>query len=66
MSVHILRNQLLPKSGPPTPLRNKDNQAPTRNICTETATFYMDNATKNFKKIIDFGPYKGKGVGYDY
>ena len=35
-------------------------------MCTETATFDVDNATKNYKKIIDLGPHKGSGVGYDY
>ena len=28
-------------------------------------TFDVDNANKNHKKIIGFGPYKGSGVGYD-
>ena len=35
-------------------------------MCTETATFYVDNITNNSKKIIDRGPYKVSGVGYDY
>ena len=29
---------------------------------TETATFGMDNANKNYKKIFDFGTYKWSGV----
>ena len=28
-------------------------------------TFDVDNANKNHKKIIVFGPYKGSGVGDD-
>ena len=27
--------------------------------------FDVDNATKNYEKIIDWGPFKGSGVGYD-
>ena len=34
-------------------------------MCTETATFDVDNATKNYKKIKEFAPFKGSGVGYD-
>ena len=34
-------------------------------MCTEIATFDVDNATKNYEKIIDLGPYKGSGVGCD-
>ena len=26
----------------------------------------VDNATKNYKKIIDLVPYKGSGMGYDW
>ena len=36
------------------------------NMCTEIATFDVDNATKNYENIIDWGPYKGPGVGYDW
>ena len=32
---------------------------------TETATFDVNNYTKNYKEILDLGPYKGSGVGYD-
>ena len=32
---------------------------------TETGTFDINNATKNYEKIIDLGPYKGSEVGYD-
>ena len=35
-------------------------------MCTETVTFDVDNASKNYKKIIDLGPFKGSGVCYDY
>ena len=35
-------------------------------MCTETTTFDVDNANKNYKKIIDLGPYKGQGVVYDW
>ena len=35
-------------------------------MCTKTATFDIDKTTKNYKKIIDLGTYKGSGVGYDY
>ena len=71
-SVQISRNQLLPISGPP-PLRNQDNHGlyppPTplkwlRNMWIETTTFDVNNATKNYNKILDLGPYKGSGVGY--
>ena len=31
----------------------------------ETVTFDVNNATKNYKKIIDLGPYKGSGTGFD-
>ena len=30
-------------------------------MCTETTTFHINNGTKNYKKIIDLGPYKGLG-----
>ena len=32
-----------------------------RNICTGIATIDVDNATKNYDKIKDLGPYKDKG-----
>ena len=35
-------------------------------MCTEISTFDVNNATKNYEKIIDLGPYKGYGVVYDY
>ena len=35
-------------------------------MCTEIATFDVDNATKNYKRIIDLGPYKGSGAGYHW
>ena len=35
------------------------------NMWTETATFDVDDAKKNDKKILDLGPYKGSGVNYD-
>ena len=35
-------------------------------MCTEIATFNLDNATKNYKKIIDLGPLKKSWVGYDW
>ena len=31
----------------------------------ETATFDIDIATKNYKKILDLGTYMWSGVGYD-
>ena len=34
-------------------------------IFTKITTFDVDDATKNYNKIIDLGPYKGQGVGYD-
>ena len=34
-------------------------------MCTENATFDVDNTTKNDKKIKDLGHFKGSGVGYD-
>ena len=34
-------------------------------MCTETATFDVNNVTKNYKNIIDLGPHKGSGEGYD-
>ena len=33
-------------------------------MCTENMTFDVNNTTKNYKKIIDLGPFKGSGVGY--
>ena len=56
-SAQILHNQLLPNSGPHPPILI---------MCTETVTFDVDNATKNYKRIIDLGPFKGSGVGNDY
>ena len=35
-------------------------------MCTEIATFDVDNATKYYEKTIGLGPYKGSGVGYDW
>ena len=35
-------------------------------MCTKTATFDVDNATKSYRKILDLGPYKGLEVGYDW
>ena len=35
-------------------------------MCTKIAPFDVDNAPKNYETIIDLGPYKGKGVGYDW
>ena len=32
---------------------------------TETTTFDVYNATKNYNKILDLGPNKGSGVGYN-
>ena len=72
--VLILRNQLLPNSGPPplpcvikiiitlTPLSPHLNDY---NMCAETKTIDVDNVTKNYKKILDIGPYNVSGVGYD-
>ena len=34
-------------------------------MCTEIATSDINNATKNYDKIIDLWPYKVQGVGYD-
>ena len=45
---------------PPSPIKW------LRNMWTETVTFYIGNDTKKYKKILDFGPYKGSGVGFDY
>ena len=36
------------------------------NMWTESVIFEVDNPTKNQKKILDLGPYKGSGVCYDY
>ena len=33
-------------------------------MCTEITTFDVDNATKNYEKIIVIGPYKWSGMGY--
>ena len=30
-------------------------------MCTEIETFDVNNATKNYEKIIDLGPYKRSG-----
>ena len=56
----------------PPALRNQDNHGPEpptflkwlRNMWTETATFYVYDATKNYQKILDLGPYKESGVGF--
>ena len=72
--MHILSNQLLSNSAPP--LCNQDNQGPDpppkkkerkrlRNMCTETSTFDINNATQKYKKIIDLAHFKGSGMGYD-
>ena len=48
---HILRNTLLPYSGPPPP----------------TLSYHGPDvdANKNYKIIIDLGPFMGSGWGYD-
>ena len=33
---------------------------------SNTINIDINTATKNYKKIIDLGPYKGSGVGYDW
>ena len=35
-------------------------------MCTETATFDINNATKIHKKIIDLGPFNGLWVGISF
>ena len=72
-SVHILRNKIFPNPGPIS-LCNQNNHCPPPlkwlsnmcTMCTEVTTFDVDNATKDYKKIINWGPYKGSGVGYDW
>ena len=60
---HILWNTLLPNSEFPPSSCVIKLISPLKwlhNMWTENATFDVDNATKNCKKILDLGPYKGK------
>ena len=34
-------------------------------MCAEIATFYVDNATKNYKNIKDLDSFKGSWMGYN-